>query len=667
MTVPTIDPIDQDAQNSTPAESAEPVALETSPTIEPIAPLTVSVSPAPSAPTRSRRKTLSVTQLAVLGLMIFAFIAADHISRVVFERLPHLEDEYAYQYEAKLFAGGHAYVTGNEPDAYFWQPFVIQYRQPGAATYNRFAKYTPGWPLVLSIGEALSQPWAVNAVLAMLSVGLIYRLGREIFDEAVGVVAALLLAISPMALLLNATLMSHVFAMFAALAFVYAYWRTIKHGRGRYRWAILSGLMLGMIASTRPVTAVAIAAPVALHALSRLLDLLPTLVKRTPAPSTDNAEDADPEAPDPAPVSAPVARVGFWPTLLVLVVMAISALPTTGLWPLYNYTVTGNWETNTYTLLWKYDKAGFCSDCGLNPGGHNLQYGWRNFRADINVWFRDLFGFTMFPGMEEYMRISFIWGAGVGLSWIPVLVGLFAGRKKEWVWFFFMFFVFIVIAGLLYWIGSVVRGSAAYSLRYYYEGTFGVCIVAAYGIVAWARSLRNAEKAPRSRATLSLPERIRMTGATFAGRMELAWQTMWPGYFILLVACGLSLVGYTPDRLREPLPGENRMWVNGLYGYNKVSRSQLDTLQAMRVKAGAPDKPVLLIILKRNQSDDDDWRDYGAAMALSSPYQNSDILVVRVFDPIAAPEMVRRFPDRLVLYQIGSQIYASIDAALAGG
>ncbi len=220
-----------------------------------------------------------------------------------------------------------------------------------------------------------------------------------------------------------------------------------------------------------------------------------------------------------------------------------------------------------------------------------------------------------------------------------------------------MFFVFIVIAGLLYWIGSVVRGSAAYSLRYYYEASFGVCIVAAYGIVMWARSLK----------TKIDVVRIKRLGRTFEGRLQLAWHSLYPGYFILLVVCGLSVAGYTPDRFREPLPWEEgRMWVNGLYGYNKVGQAQLDRIKTMRAQLESPEKPLLRIILKRQPNDDDDWREYGAAMAVSSPYQNGDIIVVRVFEPNAAPEMVRRFPDRAVLYQIGSKLYKSVDEALAG-
>ncbi|MCC7206077.1 MAG: glycosyltransferase family 39 protein, partial [Anaerolineae bacterium] len=196
-----------------------------------------------STPARAPRKPFSRGMLAALALMIFAFLAAAVVSRTVFERLPHLEDEFAYLYQARIFARGQVWVERDEPVKVFWQPFVLQPEEPVDGALRRFGKYIPGWPLVLTPGIWMGQPWVINAFLAMLSVGLVYRLGKEIFSEPAGLVAALLTAISPVALLLNATLMSHTWAMFAALVFTYSYWRTLKRGRGRYLWAALGGLM----------------------------------------------------------------------------------------------------------------------------------------------------------------------------------------------------------------------------------------------------------------------------------------------------------------------------------------------------------------------------------------------------------------------------------------
>lgn len=617
-------------------------------------------------------KRLTPGMVAAVLIAFFTLAAAAVISDTVFERLPHLEDEFAYLYQAKIFAGGHAWVVRNEPVKYFWQPFVIQPETSADGVQKRFGKYTPGWPLLLSIGVILGQPWVVNGFLAMLTVALVYRMGREIFSEPVGLVSALLLAISPMALLLNATLMSHVSAMFMAAVFVYAYWRVTRNGRRRFAWAIAAGLALGWIISTRPLTAVAIAAPVALHAVSRVLD---TVFEKN-------------------------LRSKLWATLAPLIVLAVFVLPTGALWPVFNQIWTGDYRTNVYTLLWPYDVVGFGPGHGLMEGGHTLEYGWRNARTDLVVYQRDLFGFTLNPGIAQYLAVNLfgltsstndiaktlnenvIWGMIAGLSWIPVAVGLVAGRKREWIWLFFELFVAIVLAQLTYWIGSVVYGTAAYSLRYYYEATFGVCIVAGYGVVALARWLAghkqpispvvSVARVPAAAAQSAIPidylNGLRSGPApvwatTFVDRLRLAWRKLWPGYILLLVACAASLAGYTPARFKEPLSG----WPNGLFRYNEVGRQQIEQIEAMRAKYGKPGQPVLIIVLRNpNPAIEDNWRDYGAAMALTSPYLDSDIIVVRVFEKEDAPEMIQRFPGRLVLYQIGPYLYPTVEDAIAG-
>ncbi len=635
---------------------------------------------------------------AAVVIAFFTFSAAAVVSRVVFERLPHLEDEFGYLYQAKIFAGGQAYVLRDEPVKVFWQPFVLQPETSPDGLQKRFGKYTPGWPLLLSIGVALGQPWVINAFLAMLSVALVYRLAREIFGEPVGVVSALLLAISPMALLLNATLMSHISAMFMTIVFVYAYWRLTKNGKRRYLWAMVSGLALGWVITTRPLTALAMAAPVALHAVSRLIDALSTLRAKNQPDVAVSTEIAP--TPLRAAIGVPVSLHGvsalfksisrrsiqnkFGATLAPLVVLAVFMLPIAGLWPLFNQIWTGNWKTDTYTMLWSYDIVGFGPGHGTMAGGHTLEYGWRNARTDLAVWLRDLFGFTLDPTITKYAESNLGWGAGVGLSGFVVLLGLIKGRRSDWIWLFFEIFVAIVIAQMTYWIGSVVYGGAAYSLRYYYESTFAVCIVAGYGVVAWHRSWKKEpEVSPQESyvGTTGVDPHV-MAGAVpvdylngfssgrtplqpedLAAGLKAAWDKLWPGYILVFLACMISLLGYTPARFKEPLPG----WPGGLFRYNKVGQDQLQAVSDMRARSGHPDQHVLIVILRNpNPSIEDNWRDYGAAMAVTSPYLDSDIVVARVFEPQDAPDIIQRFPGRLVLYQIGEDLYFTPEEAAAG-
>jgi len=79
-----------------------------------------------------------------------------------------------------------------------------------------------------------------------------------------------------------------------------------------------------------------------------------------------------------------------------------------------------------------------------------------------------------------------------------------------------------------------------------------------------------------------------------------------------------------------------------------------------------PSKPVLVVVLQDpNPGIDDDWRNYGALMAATSPYLNSDIIVGRVFDKADVDQFVQRFPGRQVLYEVGEKLYRTVDDALS--
>ena len=274
---------------------------------------------------------LSWQQAIALGLVFFAFAASAIISRTVLERLPHLEDELAYTYQAKIFSKGNLVIDTPQPRRAYWQPFLVDYAETG----KRFGKYTPGWPALLAIGYSLGQPWIINAFFSALTVGAVFRLGKEIYDKDVGLIAAGLTAFSPMALLLNSTLMGHTAALCVFTWFMYGYWRLEKATQHQqYRralwWGLLAGIMLGLLVVNRPLTAIGVTAPFVLWSGLR--------VAKTIATSRD------------------------WRGLLPLVVVALlTMLIGLGI-PIFNYAATNNPTENLYLLVWDYDRVGFCEN-----------------------------------------------------------------------------------------------------------------------------------------------------------------------------------------------------------------------------------------------------------------------------------------------------------------
>lgn len=602
-------------------------------------------------------------RVIVVALAFFSFALSVILSWAVFERLPHLEDELAYLFEARVIAGGNFVIPSPEPSAAYWQPFVVD--QNGM----RFGKYTPGYPLQLAAGVLAGAPWIVNAFFAALSVALVYRMGREIFkSEDVGLIAAALVAFSPMAILLNASLMGHSAALFWVGLFLYAFWRLdVWFGqvqaaprtseitpspltqeevgsevKSALLWGALAGLALGMVFITRPATALAVALPMIAWSGIRLLRVL---VKQ---------------------------RNLFWRILAPLVALSIVTLALALIVPLYNYQATGNPQTNLYTFVWSYDRVGFGEGYGRN--GHTLEKGVRHMRFDLSLTAADLFGWQLQPLIEntgqvradltdhfvnqadyypasglswillpfafivvykERSLLIFLWMA-LGLSWLafPFLVDggnltrdpVFAWvnifglvvwlcvpllflreRIAVWTWLLAAVALSLIIVQLTYWIGS-----QRYSTRYYYEGLLSLALLSALPL-AW------------------IIQRVKRYHLVYAG-------------FAVLLA--LSFFNYSLPR------------VGVLHGFNLINRE----LEAALEERREPGRDVLVLV----DGEDVRWRSYGELMALTSPYLDSEVVVARVTSPENREAIIARFPDRQIIEIHAVQNDASFVDAISG-
>lgn len=585
-----------------------------------------------------------------LSLVFFSFFMSAFISRTVFDRLPHLEDEMAYVYQARVFAGGNVVIDRPEPWTAFWQPFVIGYAETG----NAFSKYTPGWSLILAIGVMFGQMWVINAFLAGLTVALIYRLGSEVFSPDVGMIAAGLVAFSPMALLLNASLMGHTSALFMVTVFMFAYWR-LSLGKRALLWGTIAGFALGMTLMTRALTAIGIATPFVIWSIWRLLATL------------RNRE----------------AHLAFIPTLRPLIALSIVTILLGMAIPLYNNATTGDPTTNLYTLVWSYDRVGFGSCCGRSSlpdregNGHDMVRGIRHTRFDLSLTAADLFGWTIGEVDERvqfHLQTQSNYFPLLGLSWLLLPLGLFVGFKRRWltiwlavaivllvtplivdapflkdnntliwgwvlslgVWMLIPPFVFAfseehdrvpvwtwlllgTIVGLIgvhlaYWIGS-----QRYSTRYYFETLPAFALISAIPI-AWI---------------------IRRYGA----------QVRYWVFAIVLAVMLSSLLTYSTPR------------INALEGFNFISQAQIDAVNARRTS----ESPALVIVNFTPIGGDDRirWRSYGSLMAVTSPQLDSDIIAARNYSNGVRDTLIAQFPDHEVidLYVNGNQAWFADELA----
>lgn len=171
-----------------------------------------------------------------------------------FERLPHVEDEAAYLFQAQTYAHG-ALALPAPPET----------AQPGLAFYLIeirdglwFPTTPPGWPAVLTLGVLLGAPWLVNPVLGALSVLLAHGITRRLAGRMQADVLALLMATSPWFLGASASLMPHNTAIFLTLLSWWLLMLTPKTARATLLSAALAGLAMGWVFTTRQLEGVLI-------------------------------------------------------------------------------------------------------------------------------------------------------------------------------------------------------------------------------------------------------------------------------------------------------------------------------------------------------------------------------------------------------------------------
>jgi hypothetical protein len=196
----------------------------------------------------------------VAGLLaVSTGIAVFVLASTVFEYHSTNHDEAVYlQQAAMLLEGQLELAAGPLADAFRPWFFV----DDGGSLYP---KYSPVPAALYAISMAFAgEPRVTLAVVAGANTGLVYLLGAAVADRRVGVVAALLFALSPMMLLTSATFLPYAPTTLFNLVFAVAYLR--GHRTGARRWAVVAGVATGLAFFARPYTAVLFALPFVAHA-----------------------------------------------------------------------------------------------------------------------------------------------------------------------------------------------------------------------------------------------------------------------------------------------------------------------------------------------------------------------------------------------------------------
>ncbi|MGD8552697.1 MAG: glycosyltransferase family 39 protein [Anaerolineales bacterium] len=361
-----------------------------------------------------RRADRLALLIAVAGLFVTGFIAER-----VYERVPHIEDEFALLWQAEIMAQGDLYRPSPDQEKSFLIPFVVDVEG------RRFGKYPPGWPAALSLGARLDAAGWINPLLSSVVLWFTYRLARKLLNPGLSLLAELLLLSSPMFLMLSGTYMSHMYSLLLTLGFMLA-WNDLFLNRNPDshlpRWLLIcvAGGTIGLLFLTRPLTAAAVATPFTIHGVILLI--------RQPRQ--------------------------VWKALIAIGCIGLGIGTLLLLW---QWTLSGDALTNLYTLWWPYDRIGFGLGHGVTESGHNLSLAYYNTRFSLRTGLHDLLGWPY-------------------LSWILLPFGLVGLYRKRLIWLFTAVFISLVIGYGLYWVGSWLFGP-----RYYFEAIPGLVILSAAG------------------------------------------------------------------------------------------------------------------------------------------------------------------------------------------
>jgi hypothetical protein len=188
------------------------------------------------------RKRMSKLWVAAL---MFLLILAVH--RWVLLDYSLSSDEFVYLFQAKILATFHlAIPTPRSPDSFQILGLVDDGR-------HVYAKYSLGWPMVLSLGELIGSTAWVNPLISVGCLYLLYRLGQDLFDTATATWGVFLLGVSPYFLCNAASEVVHPSALFFLLLALNAYRAALRSAR--IEPLLLAQVAVVLLVQTRAVEA----------------------------------------------------------------------------------------------------------------------------------------------------------------------------------------------------------------------------------------------------------------------------------------------------------------------------------------------------------------------------------------------------------------------------
>jgi hypothetical protein len=241
----------------------------------------------PGGPSPCAQRPAPKAQRLPVWVSLWLLLVANLISWLAFRHVPHVQDSIAQLFQARIFAGGRLWVPVPPQVGFVGMEFLVE-------DHGRwYCQYPPGHAALLALGVLLRAPWLVNPLLGALSAFAVYGAARAAYGTRLARMSVGLFGLSPFVWFMSGEYMNHASTM---LLGALALWAAAVGGRqkaeGSRQKAVssrgtaclptaycllptaycllpaLSGALVGLAATVRPLTAAAFVPPLALYWLA---------------------------------------------------------------------------------------------------------------------------------------------------------------------------------------------------------------------------------------------------------------------------------------------------------------------------------------------------------------------------------------------------------------
>ena len=197
------------------------------------------------------------------GLFGVTFLLTTGLSLLLFEHGPRIPTGIAHWFHARILVSGSLYGEAPPLPEFFSLLTVV------TDSDRWFSIFPLGHTALVAGALLLGMPRIVNPLCGAVAVVLFYLLGKELFGERTGRLAAVFGLLSPFFVFMSSEFYNDSSSLVFCTAFLLFFARATKSGR--LRDGLLAGVFLGLAVNTRPVTALAASLPFVGYSLWLLL------------------------------------------------------------------------------------------------------------------------------------------------------------------------------------------------------------------------------------------------------------------------------------------------------------------------------------------------------------------------------------------------------------